>query len=358
MKVLQLIDSLEPGGAERVAVEYANLLSKHIAGSYLCTTRAEGALLTTMQPEVKYLFLKRTRTLDYGAFKRLYAYVLNEKIDCIHAHGSSYFLATLIKMRRPSVVVIWHNHLGASTALAGIKLKVLRYCSSYFDVIINVNKELVYWANTKLKCKKVVYLPNFVNFEQQYKGKLPEVSGEKGKRIVCLANLKNPKGHHFLMESFLILQREVPEATLHLIGRDFKDVYSDKIKRFITNNDLHTNVFIYGLLSVPESIVEQCDIGVLASSSEGLPMALLEYGKAKLAVVVTNVGYCPEVVQDYGTFVSYGDTDAMSKALQVYCVNAKKAKQDSVRFKKHIEENFSESQVINSIIDLYKDTIE
>ena len=59
MKVLQLIDSLATGGAERMAVNLANLLSSHIESSYLCSTRKEGALKNAINLDVKYLFLNR-----------------------------------------------------------------------------------------------------------------------------------------------------------------------------------------------------------------------------------------------------------------------------------------------------------
>lgn len=42
MKVLQLIDSLSVGGAERVAVNLANGLAEAGVQSYLCATRQEG----------------------------------------------------------------------------------------------------------------------------------------------------------------------------------------------------------------------------------------------------------------------------------------------------------------------------
>ncbi len=38
MKVLQLIDSLHAGGAERVAVNYANALASRVEKSFLCAT--------------------------------------------------------------------------------------------------------------------------------------------------------------------------------------------------------------------------------------------------------------------------------------------------------------------------------
>ena len=44
MRILQLIDSLEPGGAEWIAVTYANALVQDIAFSALVATRNAGPL--------------------------------------------------------------------------------------------------------------------------------------------------------------------------------------------------------------------------------------------------------------------------------------------------------------------------
>lgn len=358
MRVLQLIDSLDLGGAERIAVEYANMLSKDIEGSYLCASRFEGKLLSTIKPEVNYFFLNRKRTLDYSAIQRLDQYIKKEKITIIHAHSTSYFIATLVKIKNPSLIIVWHNHSGASIHLGGVKMKVLRFCSRYFNTIISVNEDLVTWAKKKLKSKKVIYLPNFVNFNKEIVPVQEKLKGEVGKRIVCLANLRNPKGHHFLIESFIAVQKEIPDATLHLIGNDFNDEYSTTLKVLIQQSQIEDHVIIYGQLSNPESILAQCDIGVLASSSEGLPMALLEYGRAKLAVVVTDVGYCPEVVQDYGTFVPYGDVNAMSGAIKEYLTDGDKRAYDRSLFKEHIKNNYSEMHVRDQIINLYTSSLE
>jgi hypothetical protein len=91
MKVLQLIDSLEAGGAERVAVNYANGLLDIVDASYLCATRAEGLLKGELNKDVGYLFLNKKTTLDSKAIKLLYQFIKDEKIQIVHAHGSSFF---------------------------------------------------------------------------------------------------------------------------------------------------------------------------------------------------------------------------------------------------------------------------
>ena len=65
MRVLQIIDSLEAGGAERMAVSYANVLVDVIGFSALVATRKEGALLEQMDSKVTYLFLNKKSKLDF-----------------------------------------------------------------------------------------------------------------------------------------------------------------------------------------------------------------------------------------------------------------------------------------------------
>ena len=63
MRILQIIDSLEAGGAERMAVNYANALADKIDFSGLVATRKEGALRNQLSINVSYLFLNKKRLL-------------------------------------------------------------------------------------------------------------------------------------------------------------------------------------------------------------------------------------------------------------------------------------------------------
>jgi hypothetical protein len=61
MRILQIIDSLTVGGAEKMAVNYANSLSKITEFSGIVVTRKEGYLKEHLDEGVGYLFLGRKR---------------------------------------------------------------------------------------------------------------------------------------------------------------------------------------------------------------------------------------------------------------------------------------------------------
>ena len=62
--VVQVVDSLDMGGAERVAVNISNHLARNHYRSYLCTTRHEGPLEDLVMPAVTRLRLRRRITAD------------------------------------------------------------------------------------------------------------------------------------------------------------------------------------------------------------------------------------------------------------------------------------------------------
>jgi len=295
MRIIQIIDSLEAGGAERMAVNYANALAYKIEFSGLVATRKEGTLLNQIHLDVAYLFLNKKSKIDFSALFRLRSFIVKNEVTHIHAHSTSFFLAFLLKLICPTLKLIWHNHYGNSEFLPKSKLLVLRIITPFFDGIIAVNQNLKKWAEQKLHFKKTVYLPNFST--KEIKTHHPTfLKGIEGKRIVLLANLREEKNHFLLLEVAQQLKQSHSDWTFHLIGKDFEDEYAFEIKRSVSNYKLENHVFLYGSQEDIGNILHQASIAVLTSKFEGLPVALLEYGLYKKAIVVTSVGEIPTIV--------------------------------------------------------------
>ena len=354
MRILQLIDSLEAGGAERMAVNLANELSGTIERSYLCATRQEGLLKTTIKPEVSYLFLNKHRTIDVSAIIKLRRFIKEEKIDIIHAHSTSFFMATLMKWLIPGLKIVWHDHYGNSDYLENRNYSVLKFCSKYFSLILSVNKVLETWAKDHLSCNQVAYLPNFAIHEPEM-SKITELKGTSGKRLLCLANLRIQKDHHTLLKAFKLIQDHYPDWTLHIVGQDFKDVYSKSVYELVSQLGLQQCVFFYGSCPDTSYIIQQVDIGVLSSVSEGLPLALLEYGLGKLPLVATNVGDCSSVIPTAcQEFLVEPDTPQdLAKQIMVLMADNELRKAIGELMCQHILEHFSAKAITNKLMDFY-----
>lgn len=297
MRIIQIIDSLEAGGAERMAVNYANGLAGQVAFSGLVATRKEGPLVNQLETGTSYLFLNKISTIDFKALFKLRQYVVQNQVTIVQAHSSSCFLAFLLKVTYPSIQLIWHDHYGESEFLSKRPAVVLKMILPFFDGVISVNQKLKLWAQEKLKFTNTIYLPNFPS-EENVVGECTVLKGSDAKRIVCLANLRVQKNHLLLLEVARKLKTSHLEWTFHLVGKDFDNGYSAQIQHFIWEYELENNVFLYGSRQDVKNILQQSTIAVLSSQSEGLPLALLEYGLAKKPVVVTDVGEIASVVQN------------------------------------------------------------
>jgi len=299
MKVLQLIDTLNPGGAERVAVNYANMLNEAYGSSYLVVSRHSGPLLRDLDDSVEFLDLQRKSTLDLSALIRLRRFLKQNGVEIIHAHTTSYLLAVFAKITIPGLKLVWHDHHGNRSNSKLLKRLSIKVCSLFFDSVICVSEDILDWARTNLYTDQVVYLQNFIS-DIVGAEKSTQLKGTDNKRIVSVANLRHPKNHIMLLEAFNEVNKLHQDWTLHLIGKDHEDDYSLELHRFVHENDLNENIFFYGIKNDITNILSQCNIGVLSSKSEGLPMALLEYGKSSLGVITTDVGKCAEIVKNRG----------------------------------------------------------
>ena len=297
MRIIQIIDSLEAGGAERMAVNYANALAGLVSFSGLVATRKEGPLRKQVNPGVSYLYLNKRSVIDFNALFKLRQYVVQNEVTIVQAHSTSFFTAALLKVTYPSIQLIWHDHYGDSEFLSKRPVVALNSALLFFNGIISVNHKLKIWAETKLKFRNTIYLPNFPSEESNI-AEHTVLDGEDNKRIVCLANLRVQKNHFLLLEVAMKLKVTHPDWTFHLIGKDFNDRYSAQIRHKIGEYDLEKKVFFYGSRQDVKNILQQCTIAVLSSNSEGLPLALLEYGLAKRPVVVTDVGEISSVLQN------------------------------------------------------------
>ena len=113
LNVLQLIDSLHVGGAERMSINIANALAKETnVKSFLIASRVGGALEEFISPHVTFLCLHKTGLTDWAGLKKLWNFVKQNQVDVIHAHGSSVFWALFMKLRKPKLKVVWHDHFG------------------------------------------------------------------------------------------------------------------------------------------------------------------------------------------------------------------------------------------------------
>ena len=354
--VLQLIDSLDGGGAERVSLNLANALSlEEGIESFLCATRRGGILEPFIDNKVGFIILNKKSLLDIKAIYRLIKFVKKNNIKIIHAHATSFLMAVIVKFFT-NIKVVWHDHNGFRDKGFKKHNLIIKISSIFFNAVFCVNKSLKNWSkeNLYVSSSNIVYLENFP--EIYVFNKELNLNGNKNNRIVCLANLRWQKDHLTLFEAFKEILKSYPNWHLLLVGQDKNDSYSNLLKTFIETNNLENSIHILGSRSDTADILINSTIGVLSSKSEGLPVALLEYGLAKLPVVCTNVGECEEVLENgkYGKLVPPQNSKLLTNAFLELIENQDKREGFANSFYNHILKNYSKNSVIKKVVNIYK----
>ena len=91
--VMHVIDTLEAGGAERMAVNLVNALPRDQFQAYLCATRRAGPLAELVASDVATVFLHRRSRFDARALRRLAQFIRDRDIRLLHAHETSLFIS-------------------------------------------------------------------------------------------------------------------------------------------------------------------------------------------------------------------------------------------------------------------------
>lgn len=349
IRIVQLIDSLEPGGAERMAVNYANAFLENGYFSGIISTRAEGTLLQSIATEVAYLYLQRTKIIDPKAWFKAAAFLRKHQVTHLQVHGTSLFFAVGLKLFIPTMQLIWHDHLGnrPETNKGKFSLQVL---TLFAAKIVVVNEELEQWAKKVLWRKQIKTVTNFTSVATEVATTI--LKGPNAKRMVCLANLKHPKNHIFILNSFNESGIHELGWTLHLVGKDFDDAYSQELQQFVELNQLEERVFFYGSCADTASVLKQAAAGILGSTSEGFPVALLEYGSANLAVIATDVGYTSHLIKtdETGWLIPSNSKEKAINALKELAINPLKSSILARNLNIRIESAFSQEKAMQELI--------
>jgi len=217
--------------------------------------------------------------------------------------------------------------------------KFLRIIGAYIDWKLTVmicKKSLVFAYGSHLKrklekdgCKNVhVSYTNLIKDEDVvgYDKILNNRQGNKRYfRILSISRLSAEKGLENLLRAVNWLGQKGYKIQLHIVGGGPEEI---KLKNTAINLN-NNNIFIkfWGYLNHGkrlDTLIDQADCFVLPSLSEGIPKVLLEVMSRGCAVIATNVGGIPDVIEHEktGILVPPNDIAKLSNAI-VELINKK-----------------------------------
>ncbi len=340
MKIVQLVDSLDLGGTERMSVNIANSLAEKGIESYLYVTRNFGGLEAYVSPAVKLQAFGKKSKLDLHAFYDLLKSLKEINADILHVHQTSIYWAIALKPFLPNTKLIWHDHFGQSEMIDQYQRKEMNLIIPFLSAVLTVNSKIRdFWiSKNPHKADRIYFLRNFPQLEEIER----ENQENHGISIINIANIRKQKDQLTLIDALYQLNLLGYQFKAYLIGKVVDQNWLQEIKARIIKHNLSDQVEIVGSVNDIIPYLKSATMGVLSSQSEGLPVALLEYGMASLPTISTRVGQSESVLGfgEFGWLVPPKAPLEMAYAMKEIIENPAKAKNLGELFKANVVENY------------------
>jgi glycosyltransferase involved in cell wall biosynthesis len=160
------------------------------------------------------------------------------------------------------------------------------------------------------------------------------------------------KGVHHLVSAFAHVAQDFPDARLVIAGREDNKAYAAQLKAQIKQASLDGRVEFVGEVSqvLLAAGMQQANVFVFPSYSEGLPRVVFEAMAAGLPVIASAVSGIPDIVQDNvtGFLVSPGDEAALAERIRWALEHPEAARQMGLRGRNFAKRFFSTAAYVES----------
>src|SRR5438876_7717203 len=187
---------------------------------------------------------------------------------------------------------------------------------------------------------------------------LPRGERWKPPHVVCVARLRQVKNLGLLLEACASLRAREVEFRCSVIG---DGPCRDELEAARARLGLGGVIELVGAAEQTEVLAwwQRATIAALTSTSEGMPVCLMEAAACGVPAVAPAVGGIPELVEDgvTGLLVPVGDTQALAAALEQLLRNPELAARMGVAARRRVEERFTLTGQVDRLLELWTELV-
>ena len=251
------------------------------------------------------------------ALCQLFPYLFDKGIRIVHVHGASkgsFVRKSIIILLSKAFgkKVIYHIHGGGFKDFTQKHSKIVPSILKRCDLIVALSEYWKRYFTEELHCRHVEIIPNIIDSPQEDHS----CRDNKVCTFLFLGKICQEKGLFDLIE---VISDHIHEfdGKIRLVIAGIGE--TDKLKSAISHPQLKDIIRYVGWVSGTdkERLLNECNVYILPSYFEGVPISLLEAFSYHLPVISTNVGGIPEILTDgdNGLMISPGDKNALLQAM-------------------------------------------
>ncbi len=363
INILQIIATLDIGGAERQLVELVKRLDKNKYNVTVCCITRGGPLEEDLKKlGITYHILYKKFKFDFTVIFRLIHLIRRKKIDLVHTWMFTSNTWGRIAAKFTSVPVIISTELSMVNPFKGrIQRTVDRMLAGCSNIII-ANSESVKNSHTKrerIPLNKIIAIPTGVD-TQEFKPRSIDI--EKREKLFDLkepvpvvgiiGRLVEGKGYEYFMRAAVQVLRFAP-AKFILVG---KGPWRKKLEKMADELGISNEVLFMGYYKDVIEILSLIDIFVVSSLSEGLSSVLLEGMAMAKPVVAMNIESNAQVVvnEETGILVSPKNPKALAESIIRLLKNKEEARRMGLAGRKRVEQYFDINFTVEKTEQIYE----
>lgn len=142
---------------------------------------------------------------------------------------------------------------------------------------------------------------------------------------------------------------------LNFIGID-QNEYADKVRMFLSQNNLEEYVTFWGPRNDVPQLLKKMDVGLMLSRNEAFGRVTVEYMMQNLAVIASDTGANPEIVDngENGLIYRYGNVDDLKSQMLYYIDNKEKMLEIANKGMTHVRRNFTSANNSKNVYNTYR----
>lgn len=328
LKILFVLKTFDPGGAEKVAMRLAASLAAQGAEVLLAVGADKGVLRQQLRA-LPYFAVASTHPLrvpELVLIRRLPRLVVKLKPDVVICPGNAYSLigVTLrlrLGRRSPKLALKISNDLARGDLLLPLRLLNrlwVRFHAPFFDSIIAIAPpaaaEAVALMTLRPSQLTTINNPALLDADRTRLADLRDATPRQrpGRHYLGIGRLVRQKNFALLIDSFADFAG--PDDRLIILGDGPERLRLEALAR---RRGVAGQVLLPGHCADVAPHLASADVFVLSSDYEGLAAVLVEALAAGLPVVSTNCSVnLPWLLDGVGTRVPVGDRAALATAMQ------------------------------------------
>jgi L-malate glycosyltransferase len=362
-----VVNSLNPGGAERLVVEMSCAFASEYDVDVVCLDfpglwanllRGRGIPVHT---------LWRQPGLDLSMAAKLARHFRQRDARIVHAHQcTSWFYCALSRLwnPKPRLLLEEHGRLYPETANRARvwvnRALICRLTHRYVAVSHDLRERLQRYEGIDAERVEVIYngVPETESLDSSVRNALRSEFGF-GERdfVVGTAGRCDPIKNLPMLVASLALAVQRVESVRGLIIGDGPAF--GEVSKAVNDAGLSDRVRLTGYRSDARKLTQCLDLFVLASFSEGTSMALLEAMAAGVAAAVTAVGGSPEIVvsDESGWTVPSGCVASLAEVIVEAANDARKRREFALAGRRRFQERFSMTGMLDAYRRQYREML-